>query len=132
MANALQTLTSPVPKVITPAMHAIADYSTAAMLASMGAYLQHRNPRASAFAYANAGLVVLTSLLTNYPGGIARGMSFKTHGMMDVMHGALLAAGPTLLGFADTQHAGMFYKQAALEMGVVAATDWDAGTGITI
>lgn len=132
MANALETLTSPVPKVISPGMHAVADYSTVASLAAMGAYLRNRNRRASTFAFANAGLVLMTSLLTNYPGGIARGMSFKAHGAMDVMHAGLLALGPAMLGFGGTRDAQLFYGQAALEMGVVSATNWDAATGVTI
>jgi hypothetical protein len=53
-------------------------------------------------------------------------MSFKTHGMMDAMQGAMLAAGPALLGQTDDPDARFFYGQAALEMGVVAATDWEA------
>ena len=132
MTNSIQTLTSPVPKVITPGMHAVADYSAAAGLVAMGAYLRNKNSRASAFAFANAGLVLLTSLFTNYPGGVARGMTFKMHGTMDVMQAGLLALGPTLLGFTRTKEADMFYGQAALEMGVVAATDWDAATGVTL
>jgi hypothetical protein len=126
MTNALDTLTRPVPKVITPTMHAVADYTTVATLAALGAQLRDRDPRASAFAFANAGIVLLSSLMTSYPGGIARGMSFKTHGMLDVMQAGLLALGPSLLGFSGTPDAKLFYAQAALEATVVSATDWDA------
>ena len=125
MANTLQTLTAPVPKVITPAMHAVADYSTVAGLAALGVYLRDRNTTASNFAFLNAGLVLMTSLMTDYPGGVMPTISFKTHGMMDVMQAGLLAAGPVLLGFADTDDARLFYGQAMLEAGVVSATDWD-------
>jgi hypothetical protein len=126
MANTLETLTAPVPKVISPTMHAVADYSTVAALVAMGARLRDRNTTASTFAFANAGMVLMTSLMTDYPGGVTRGISFKTHGMIDMLQGAMLALGPVLLGFADTDDARLFYGQAALEMGVVAATDWDA------
>ena len=44
---------------------------------------------------------------------------------MDVMHTATLAAGPSLLGFAGDAEAQLFYAQAAMEAGVVAATDWE-------
>jgi hypothetical protein len=126
MDTSLQTLTRPVPKVITPAMHAVADYSTVAALFALGAYLRDRNTTASTFAFVNAGLVLMTSLCTDYPGGAVRGISFKMHGMMDTLQAGMLALGPAMLGFSDTDDARLFYGQAALEMGVVAATDWDA------
>lgn len=107
-------------------MHAVADYSAAAGLACLGVYLRDRNPALSMFAFFNAALVVMTSLLTRYPGGLFPVMSFKTHGMMDAAQGTMLAAGPAMLGYADDPDAKLFYGQAALEMGVVAATDWDA------
>jgi hypothetical protein len=126
MANALETLTRPVPKVIDPTMHAVSDYSAAAGLACLGMYLRDRNSTLSNFAFLNAGLIVLTSLMTRYPGGMFPMMSFKMHGMMDAMQGAMLAAGPALLGQTDDPDSRFFYGQAALEMGVVAATDWEA------
>lgn len=126
MANALKTLTTPVPKVIDPAMHAIADYSAAAGLACLGVYLRDRNSTLSNFAFLNSGMIVLTSLLTRYPGGAFPVMSFKMHGMIDAMQGAMLAAGPALLGQTDDPDARYFYGQAAVEMGIVAATDWEA------
>jgi hypothetical protein len=126
MANALETLTNPVPKVIDPALHAVADYGAAAGLACLGMYLRDRNSTLSNFAFLNAGMIVLTSLLTRYPGGAFPVMSFKTHGMMDAVQGAMLAAGPILLGQQDDPDSRYFYGQAALEMGVVAATDWEA------
>jgi hypothetical protein len=125
MENTLQTLTRPVPKVIDPAMHAVADYGAAAGLACLGMYLRDRNSTLSNFAFLNAGLIVMTSLLTRYPGGVVPAMSFKMHGVMDAVQGTLLAVGPVLLGQQDDPDSRYFYGQAALEMGVVAATDWD-------
>ena len=107
-------------------MHAVADYSTVATLAALGVHLRNRNRRASTFAFANAGLVLLSSLMTDYPGGAVRAISFKMHGMMDVLQAGMLAAGPSMLGFAGTDDARLFYGQAAVEAGVIAATDWDA------
>ncbi|HUQ87303.1 MAG TPA: hypothetical protein VM096_07070 [Vicinamibacterales bacterium] len=126
MTQALDNITRAVPKVISPGMHAVADYSTVASLLALGAYLRDRNTTASKFAFANAGLVLLTSLCTDYPGGVVRGISFRMHGLMDTLQAGMLAAGPAMLGFADTDDARLFYGQAAVEMGVVAATDWDA------
>ena len=126
MANVIQTLTKPVPKVIDPTMHAVADYGAAAGLACLGMYLRERNSTLSNFAFMNAGMIVMMSLLTRYPGGVIPAMSFKMHGVMDALQGTLLAAGPILLGQQDDPDSRYFYGQAALEMGVVAATDWEA------
>ncbi len=126
MDNTLQTLTRPIPKVIDPAMHAVADYSAAAGLACLGMYLRDRNSTLSSFAFLNAGLIVMMSLMTRYPGGVVPAMSFKMHGLMDGVQAAMLAAGPALLGQTDDPDSRYFYGQAALEMGVVAATDWNA------
>lgn len=126
MTQPLDSLTRSVPKVIGPSMHAVADYSTVAVLCALGTYLRDRNRAASTFAFANAGLVFVMSLLTDYPGGLVRGMSFQTHGMMDTAQAGLMAAGPALLGFSGTPEASLFYGQAAVEAGVVATTDWNA------
>jgi hypothetical protein len=46
-----------------------------------------------------------------------------------LMDAATLAGlGPVLLGFAGDPEAAYFYGQAASEVGVIAATDWDAAT----
>ena len=45
------------------------------------------------------------------------------HGMLDVMQAGMLALGPALLDISP-RDARLFYGQAAMEMGVVAATDW--------
>lgn len=123
-ADGLAQLTAPVPKVIGPAAHAVLDYSTVATLVAMGVALRERNPTASTFAFVNAATVLVSSLLTDYPGGLFRRMSFRTHGMMDVAQAGMLASGPALLGFGRTPEAQWFYAQAAIEAGVVSATDW--------
>jgi hypothetical protein len=102
------------------------DYVAATALVGLGFYLKGRNERASTYAFANAGSVVLASIFTDYPGGVIRRLSFRTHGVLDVIQASALAAGPHLLGFAGTSVARMFYMKAALETAVVASTDWNA------
>jgi hypothetical protein len=126
MENLVSTLVNPAGKVIGPRAHAVADYSTVATLLGIGMRLRNQHPRASTFAFVNAAAVLMSSLLTDYPGGLFKRISFKTHGAIDVAQAALLAAGPAVLGFARDAEAQLFYAQAALEAGVVAATDWDA------
>jgi len=71
-------------------------------------------------------MVLGMSLLTDYPGGLVRKLSFRDHRTGDIIQAGLAAAGPVLLGFANDVEARYFYGQALSEVGVIAATDWDA------
>jgi hypothetical protein len=124
----LTEMTRAVPKVIDQRMHAALDYTTAATLLAMGFKLRNQHRRASNFAFMNAATVLMASMLTDYPGGLVRKMSFQTHGMMDVMQASMLALGPALMGFGKDREAQLFYAQAAMEAGVVAATDWESSS----
>jgi hypothetical protein len=44
---------------------------------------------------------ILYSLMTDYELGVTKGISMRTHLMLDLMSGILLAASPWLFGFAD-------------------------------
>lgn len=121
----LTTRTDRVPKVIDPATHAVLDYLTAGTFIAMGFGLLGRNRRAAGLAFANGFAVLGLSLMTDYPGGVFRTVSFKTHGTVDMMQAGMSAMGPALLGFAGEPEAQMFHAQAAVEAAVVAATDWD-------
>ena len=125
----LTNLTNNVPKVIDPSTHAILDYLTAGTFIAMGFGLLNRNRRAAGLAFANGMAVLGLSLMTDYPGGVFRTLSFKTHGAVDALHAGMTAMGPALLGFGGTPEAKMFHAQAAVEAAVVAATDWN-GTGM--
>ncbi len=115
-----------VSKTISPAQHAVLDYGVAATFFALGMRYRNRNRAASALAFANGGMVLGMSMLTNYPGGVWPTISFKTHGTMDLVQAALAGFGPLLFGFADEPEAKTFYAQAASELGVVANTDWNA------
>jgi hypothetical protein len=121
-----------VSNTISPAQHAVLDYGVAATYFALGMRYRNRNRAASTLAFANGGMVLGMSMLTNYPGGVWPTISFKTHGTMDLVQAALAGFGPLLFGFADEPEAKTFYAQAASELGVVANTDWnaDAARGI--
>ena len=110
---------------ITPGTHAALDYLTVGGFLLLGWKLRHHR-RAAALAWTNAGMVLAASLMTDYPGGISRTLTFEQHGQLDVAQAALCATGPALLGFSDAPEAGAFYAQAALETAIVSATDFRA------
>ena len=117
----------PTTKTISPAKHALLDYGVVMTFLGMGMRFRGRNNRAASLAFINAGMVLGVSLATDYPGGVWKKISFKTHGMLDVVQAALAGVGPILFGFARAAEAKPFYTQAASEVGVIAATDWNAG-----
>ena len=113
-------------KPISPAQHAVLDYGVAAGFLTFGFSMLARHRRAAALAFANGGMVLGMSLLTDYPGGVFRTLSFRTHRTGDIVQAALAGLGPLLFGFGKDPEAKYFYGQATSEIGVIAATDWDA------
>ena len=126
LSEKLAGLTENVPKPITPGVHAVLDYGVASTYLAMGTQLAKRHPRAAALAFLNGALVLGLSMLTDYPGGVWRVISFKSHGVADAMQAGLAGFGPVLFGFAGDPEAAYFYGQAASEVGVIATTDWNA------
>ena len=115
-----------VPKTITPGQHAMLDYGVAFTYFSLAAHHWGRHRRAAALAAINGAMVLGMSLLTDYPGGIWRKLSFPSHGALDVVQAGVAGIGPVLMGFAGDEEARAFYGQAISEVGVIAATDWHA------
>ena|SRR5436190_12630870 len=111
---------------ISPAQHAMLDYGVAATFCGVGMMLLNRNRAAAALAFLNGGMVLAMSMLTDYPGGLLPALSFRGHRTGDMVQAALAAAGPVVLGFSKEPEAMYFYGQALSEVGVIAATDWDA------
>lgn len=121
----LTNMTNAVPKVINPTTHAVLDYLTAGTFIAMGFGLMNRNRRAAGLAFVNGIAVLGLSIMTDYPGGVFKTLSFRTHGTVDMLQAGMTALGPTMLGFASEPEAQMFHAQAAVEAAVVAATDWN-------
>jgi hypothetical protein len=115
------------PRPISPGQHAVLDYSVAAAFFAVGLSLRSRHPSAAALAFVNGAMIVGISMLTNYPGGVYRSLSFRAHRTGDIVQAALAGLGPMLFGFANDPEAKYFYGQAASEAAVIAATDWTGG-----
>lgn len=113
---------------ISPTQHALLDYGVAAAFFTYGASMRGRHSRASTLAFVNGAMVLGMSLLTNYPGGVFRILSFRAHRTGDIVQAALAGLGPMLMGFGHDREANYFYGQAVSEAGVIAATDWDGVT----
>jgi hypothetical protein len=114
------------PAPISPAAHAVLDYAVAATFFCVGAWLMRRHRAAASLAFANGAMIAGMSMFTDYPGGVVRVLPFRGHRAGDVVQAAFAGFGPALFGFAGDEEAKFFYAQAASEVGVIAATDWDA------
>ena len=126
MTNTTVTSAKELGPPISPAQHAVLDYGVAATFLAFGFSVLSRHRAAAALAFANGAMVLGMSLLTDYPGGLFKTLSFRAHRTGDIAQAALAALGPLVLGFGTDPEAKYFYGQAMSEAGVIAATDWDA------
>ena len=114
------------PKVISPKAHAVADYITLGGLVLMTALLWKRKKRAAIASLVCAGAEATNTLLTDFPGGVADVLSFRTHGRIDMGLAATCSALPNFMGFEDDPEA-KYFRMMGLNMTLVSAlTDFGA------
>ena len=113
-------------KVIDARTHGLVDYSHAAFFLAMALLCRKRNPRAAAAALITSSLVIVQSLLTDYPLGVARVLSFATHGGMDAAFAASSPLIPRIFGFSGTAAAKAFQMNSLIVGTVVSLTDFDS------
>jgi hypothetical protein len=118
-----------VPGVINARTHGIIDYIHAGTNLLFGALFLRSNKRAAFAAFALGGNVLFNALMTDYPLGVFRVWSFKTHGILDYGVAATSAMFPTLLGFTDSGEALYFHIQGGGEAGIAALTDYQDQRG---
>ena len=122
----MNLMSNRMPKVIGPKTHAIIDYAVAGSFLAVGALYWGRNKRAAISAFICGGATVLNAMLTDYPGGVWKKMSYRAHGKVDAGLVGATGSMPSLMGFADDNEAKFFKVQAIAEATVTAMTDFDA------
>jgi hypothetical protein len=120
--------TNKMPKVITPAAHAVIDYAMAASFFTMAAIFWRRNKQAAISCLVCGGAETVTSLLTDYPGGITDALSFEAHGRIDFGMSGLISSMPNLLRFSDERESSFFRLEGIAMAAVTGLTDF-TGTG---
>lgn len=113
------------PKIIKPQAHAVIDYLVAGTFFLTAALYWRRSKRAAVSSLICGGVAVTNSMLTDYPGGIWKVMSFQTHGKLDAGLAALTASMPRLMAFGDDAESKFFLMQSTAETAVTAMTDFD-------
>ena len=124
--SSVKLLTKKMPKVISPRTHAVLDYVTAGTFLAGGILLlaRRRDKRAGVSALVCGVAETITSLLTDYPGGVTDLISFPTHGKIDMGLAAMTATLPEFMDFEDM---GFFRTQAVLITANTGLTDFGRG-----
>jgi hypothetical protein len=114
------------PKVIDARTHGIIDYCHAAFFFGMAIFCARRNRPAAKAALATGAFILAESLLTDYPLGAKKVISFETHGQMDTAFAGSSFMMPAWFGFSGTAAAEVFKINGFVEGAVVGMTDWNS------
>lgn len=123
-------LTDRMPKQLSPRGHAVADYLMLAGTLAASAALFRRNRTAGACAVIAAVSKGTSMLLTDYPGGLFRAISFPLHGRLGLGMAAMVASMPKLMQFHKKPEARFFTLHSLAAISVIGLTDF-TGTGET-
>ena len=126
--QATKWATNRMPKVINPKAHAIIDYVSAASFLAVAGLFWRRNKRAALASLVCGAAEVLTTTLTDYPGGVVKQISFETHGSIDLGLSGLVASLPDMMRFSGEPEARFFRVQGLAKAAVTGLTDF-TGTG---
>jgi hypothetical protein len=109
--------------------HAIADYAVGITLIAV-ALIVGGTGVAVATGVAVGAVVLVVSMLTRYPLGVAKVLPFTVHSAGDYLAAALLVLAPFVLGFTDTDGGlAAFYIVAGLAvLGVSLVTNYQYGS----
>jgi hypothetical protein len=104
----------PLPRTISPKAHAVIDYLTVASFLVGAGLFWRSSKRAALAALISGGAELAVALLTDYPGGLRKAISFRTHGQMDLGLAAMTATMPEFLAFSDENEKKFFVAQGVL------------------
>lgn len=115
-------------KVLKPLPHAVLDYAWAGtMMAAPWLFGFRKNRAATVNAVGSGAAILGLSLMTRYPLGAVKLVSFPTHGVIETIAGAAVAAAPWLMGFSRDDRARWTHLAGGLgTLAVVAMTDYRA------
>ncbi len=122
--SVIPALQSRLPKVISPRIHGIIDYSHAAFFLGSAWFLRKKNQPAATACLGTGAFVLVQSLLTDYALGVSPTIPFAAHGKMDASFASASWAIPRLFGFSKTPAARIFQINSVVEATVVGLTDF--------
>jgi hypothetical protein len=128
LASSAAWATNKMPKALGPKGHAWMDYAAAASFFGMAALFWRRNQKAAVSCLFCGAAEVLAAVLTDYPGGAMRAVSFETHGSIDFGLTGLVASVPDIMQFSKQPEA-RFFRMQGLALAVVTGLTDFTGTG---
>src|SRR5438874_4272804 len=109
-----KVVAKPIPRTVSPKAHAIVDYITVGSFLMSAGFFWHRSKRAALAALICGGAELALILLTDYPGGVKKVISYRIHGEIDFGLAAMTATMPEFLAFEDDSEKKFFVGQGAL------------------
>ncbi|MBV9480852.1 MAG: hypothetical protein JO249_08870 [Acidobacteria bacterium] len=122
--SAAKLMLKPVPRFISRQAHAVIDYMMVGSFFMSAVWLWPRNKRAALGALICGGSGLAVSLLTNYPGGVKKVMSFSRHGEIELGLAAMAATMPEFLAFKDDAEKKLFLGQGVVITAVRELTEF--------
>lgn len=125
MLNSLAKLAiKPIPRMLSPRTHSIADYLIiGSFMAGAGLFWQ-RSKRAALASLICGAAELAVSLLTDYPGGVKKVISFQAHRDIDLGLAAMTATMPEFLAFKDEPEKKFFLTQGVMITGITELTQF--------
>ena len=123
---AVNELENRLPKIIDARKHGMIDYCHAAFFLGMAYVCRKSEPRAALAALLTGSFVLVQSLLTDYPLGVKKVISFRVHGQMDAAFAASSFMIPKVFGFSDSPAAAVFTGNSFVEANIVKTTDFSS------
>ena len=107
-----KVIAKPIPRIISPKAHAVVDYVTISSFLLSAGYFWPRSKRAALGALICAGAELAVSMMTDYPGGLRKVISFRTHGEIDLGLAAMTATMPEILALRMILKGKSFWRRA--------------------
>jgi hypothetical protein len=114
----------PLPRMISPKAHGVIDLITVGTFLATAGFFWGRSKRAALAALICGASELAVSLLTDYPFGIKKVISFRTHGEIDLGLAAMTATMPEFLAFKDDSEKKFFLGQGAIITAVTELTQF--------
>jgi len=128
-----EKITDRLPSMVSPGLHALADYGTAAGFLLYGMSAWKRDKRVGVSSVGCGLFALMSSALTDYSANATNGLPsgklpFDSHGRVDLGLAAMVGAMPSFMGLEDKYDARFFRIQAVMIVALAGLTDF-SGTG---
>ena len=125
LQKSIQLLGKPLPKVITPKAHTVADYAIAALFLFGAAVFWNRNKRAAIASLVCGTAEAGVAAITDRTGSLQRRIGFPLRKKIDFGLSTLAASMPEFLAFEDEREKTFFRMQSIAIIGVSALTRFE-------